>query len=130
MLVKLRTIVALAAAFAAVPEAAGAGTRTFIPTGGEQEFVVPGGVRSLQVVAIGGQGAVDSTAFARGGFGARVSAQMSVTPGQRLYVVVGGNGEGSRGGFNGGGDGGATCARGGGGGGASDVRTLPLAAAG
>ena len=56
---------------------------------------------------------------------------VNVTPGQTLYVEVGGNGTdadlGGTGGFNGGGDGGGTGGASGGGG-ASDVRTSPRAA--
>jgi hypothetical protein len=96
-------------------------TRTFIYTGAEQTFTVPGGVNSVGVVAIGGYGgaATDST----GGAPAKVVGNISVTAGQTLYVEVGGVGkslaEGGAGGFNGG------SAGAGGGGGASDVRTSP-----
>lgn len=98
-------------------------TLTFLYTGGEQTFTVPAGVTSLHVVAIGAAGG-DATA-AKGGAGAKVVADLGVTPGQTLYIEVGGKGEteaeGGVGGFNGGGAGG------GGGGGASDIRTLPFA---
>jgi hypothetical protein len=60
------------------------------------------------------------------------SGDLSVTPGQVMYVQVGGNGStasNAQGGFNGGGNVGATSA-GGSGGGASDVRLAPRAAAG
>jgi Glycine rich protein len=110
-------------ALAAGVAPAQATTQTFLYTGVEQMFTVPGGVTSVHVVAIGGVGgdATDSV----GGAAAEVSGDITVTPGQTLYVEVGGIGkdigEGGEGGFNGGGDGG------GGGGGASDVRTSPLA---
>jgi Glycine rich protein len=97
--------------------------KTFLFTGAEQTFTVPGGVTTLGVTAIGGYGgaATDSV----GGAPADVVGSVTVTPGQTLYVEVGGVGqtigEGGEGGFNGGGNGG------GGGGGASDVRTLPRA---
>lgn len=101
-----------------------AATQTFLFTGAEQTFKVPGGVTSVHVVAIGGAGgaATDSS----GGVAAEVSGDLTgLTPGQTLYVEVGGRGEdagdGGVGGFNGGGNGA------GGGGGASDVRTTPLA---
>jgi hypothetical protein len=100
-----------------------AATSTFFYTGGEQTFTVPAGVTSLHVVAIGAAGG-DATA-AKGGAGAEVVADLGVTPGQTLYIEVGGKGEteaeGGVGGFNGGGAGG------GGGGGASDIRTSPFA---
>jgi hypothetical protein len=105
--------------------AAGTVSITFNYTGAEQTFTVPAGVFSVQVLAVGGSG---GTAGALGGVGAQVSGDLSVTPGETLYVEVGGNGQsqgpsnyGGSGGFNGGGSGG------GGGGGASDVRTSPRA---
>jgi hypothetical protein len=102
-------------------------TQTFAYTGGEQVFVVPAGVTTLHVVAIGGAGGPSEFA---GGVAAQVIGDIVVTPGQTLYVEVGGKGNsaglgGGLGGFNGGGDGGGIGA--GGGGGASDVRTVPLA---
>lgn len=105
-----------------------AATQAFGYTGAEQVFVVPAGVTTLHLVAIGGAGGPSEFA---GGVAARVSGDVVVTPGQTLYVEVGGNGHsaglgGGLGGFNGGGDGGGIGA--GGGGGASDVRTLPMAA--
>jgi hypothetical protein len=113
-------------------------TQTFTYTGGEQTFTVPAGVLSVHVLAIGAAGGNASPnpgGTPRGGAGgaaAKVSGELAVTPGELLYVEVGGRGgEGpantrgfnlSPGGFNGGGSGG------GGGGGASDVRTSPRAA--
>jgi glycine rich protein len=98
-------------------------TQTFFYTGGEQTFDVPGGVTTVHVVAIGGHGGAATDAV--GGLAGEVIGDVSVTPGQTLYIEVGGRGEdigeGGEGGFNGGGNGA------GGGGGASDIRTLPLA---
>jgi hypothetical protein len=108
-------------------------------TGGEQEFTVPSGITSLTAAAIGGSGGDhigQSSSGTPGGLGASVSASFTVTPGQTLFVEVGGNGSdwvpsnSAPGGFNGGGSapsyfqsffdlGGA------GGGGASDIRTEP-----
>jgi hypothetical protein len=100
---------------------AGATTQIFNYTGGEQTFVVPAGVSTLHVVLISGRGGTSGTAA--GGGAAEVIGDLSVTPGQTLYIEVGGNGkdtgEGGAGGFNGGGNGA------GGGGGASDIRTAP-----
>ena len=97
-------------------------TQTFLFTGAEQTFEVPGGVTSVEVVAVGGHGGA-SEALVPGGAAAVVTGDLVVTPGQTLYVEVGGNGkdggEGGAGGFNGG------AAGAGGGGGASDVRTSP-----
>jgi hypothetical protein len=99
---------------------AAATTQIFSYTGSEQTFTVPSGVSTIHVLAIGGQG---GKAGASGGSGAEVQGNLSVKPGQTLYVEVGGEGGSgsivSPGGFNGGGDGA------GGGGGASDVRTVP-----
>jgi len=80
----------------------------------------------MHVVAVGGRGgasAPNSAGFPAvpGGFGARVTGDLSVTAGESMFVVVGGNGGLGTGGSNGGGDG--IAAHSGGGGGASDVRT-------
>jgi len=124
-----------AGAAALIPEAgAGASTPTsvtFSPTGGEQTFTVPPGVTSLSVVATGaGGGSGQGVAGGAGGLGAQVTATLSVTPGETLYVEVGGTGaagsqSGGSGGFNGGGD---SPTGGGGGGGASDIRTCSITA--
>jgi hypothetical protein len=98
-------------------------TQTFLFTGAEQTFKVPGGVTSIHVVATGGGGGSSSGI---GGVAAQVTGDLTVTPGQTLYVEVGGRGQdggsGGAGGFNGGGSGAA------GGGGASDIRTSPRSA--
>jgi hypothetical protein len=101
------------------------GSATFKYAGKEQIFKVPRNVTQLRVFALGGNGS--SQYDDHFGFGARVSALIPVTPGERLYVLVGGNASKGIGGFNGGADGGVDgcCAGiggGGGGGGASDVR--------
>ena len=101
------------------------GTAHFTATGSEQCYTVPTGVTQARVVAVGAPG--QSVSSADGGFGAVVSAIVPVTPGQTLYVEVGGTGSGGAGGFNGGGAGGAGGTLGGSGGGASDVRTVSCA---
>jgi hypothetical protein len=106
-------------------------TFTFGFTGAEQTFPVPAGVTSIHVVAVGARGGGGVGNGAPGGLGARVTTDLSVSPGQTVFVEVGGNGEdgagnsGGKGGFNGGGE----CfveensgSGGGGGGGATDVR--------
>jgi hypothetical protein len=95
---------------------------TYYYTGKEQWFTVPAGVRKLTVVAVGARGGAQ--ADAAGALGGRVWARIPVKPGERLAVLVGGQGSKLKGGFNGGGDGASypTCCRGYGGGGASDVR--------
>ena len=97
--------------------------KTFRYTGNRQSFIVPEGVKRLKIVARGGMGAAPESS---GGSGVgRVSATIPVTPGEELYIFVGGAGSKQAGGFNGGGDGGTgnycEC-NGYGGGGASDVR--------
>ena len=111
----------------------GTTTCTYGSTGEEDTFVVPEGVSSVHVVATGAPGAVGSASGVEqgpAGLGARVSGNLTVEPGDTLYVEVGGAPTGSDncfagvdciGGFNGGGSSGSF---GGGGGGASDVRTV------
>src|SRR5262245_37580664 len=111
-------------------------TVTFHLTSAEQTFAVPAGVTTLHATVIGGRGG--STGSALGGFGGLASADLSVAPGQVLYIEVGGNGasgalsgtgNGGPGGFNGGGQGGDSDfgSGGSGGGGASELRATPLA---
>ena len=109
---------------------AGVTTCTFGPTGAEDTFKVPDGVSSVHVAATGAPGAPGAEGYYGGtaGSGARVSGDLTVTPGQTLYVEVGGAPTGNNcdravacvGGFNGGG----SSKSGGGGGGASDVREV------
>src|ERR687888_2180485 len=103
-------------------------TQKFNFTGAEQTFTVPAGVTSMHVVAIGGKGGSGEANRRPGGFGAAVSADVAVTPGQVLSVMVGGNGgdapgtgAAGSGGFNNGGAGGGSIPgkAGGGGGGMS-----------
>jgi hypothetical protein len=124
---RLKVVLSLGVVIAAgaAPGVARAADVTFLPTGAEQTFTVPAGVTTVHAVAVGGKGADGAQSGGAGGFGALASADLAVTPGQTLYIEVGGNGSGSTGGFNGGGDGGSAefCA-GGGGGGASDIRAV------
>ncbi len=131
---RLKVVLSLGVAIAAVaaPGVARATDVTFLPTGAEQTFIVPAGVTTVHAIAVGGKGADGAESGGAGGFGALVTADLSVTPGQTLYIEVGANGgsadSGSSGGFNGGGAGGSGLCGGGGGGGASDVRTATRAA--
>jgi hypothetical protein len=128
------------------PTTPGGQSCTYSFTGSEQSFTVPAGVTSIHVVAQGGGGGVgDCLSSACSGFfgsggaagkGAQVSADLSVSPNEVLYVEVGGAATSSGdcndacapfGGFNGGGDGRSNS---GGGGGASDLRTTASANAG
>ena len=106
---------------------------TFSYTRGLQEFIVPHNVYKLNVVVNGASGGDDITQT--GGKGATVTADISVLPGQKLYIFVGSAGTTRltssfglmQGGFNGGGN---SCggglysgySLGAGGGGASDIR--------
>jgi len=96
---------------------------TFSYTGGEQKFIVPGGVTQLTVSAHGAAGsgfAVRIYNFP--GLPGRVYAVIPVHPRDTLHIFVGGSGD--HGGFNGGGAGSTAPSQSGGGngGGASDVR--------
>ena len=88
---------------------------TFEYTGGMQTYVVPVGITTLEMDLYGASG------FGNLGFGGRVTAELSVTPGETLNIYVGGAGTGTTGGYNGGGNPGSNTSYGGGGG-ASDVR--------
>jgi hypothetical protein len=89
-------------------------TRLTFGAVGESRFVVPPGDSRVTITAVGAQGAAGYSSF--GGFGAAVTGTVPVTPGETLYIEVGGAAS------NGGGGGGGAA---GAGGGASDVRMLP-----
>ena len=98
-------------------------TRTFLARG-QQHFVVPAGVSEIEVTATGGAGSAggvceDTVTAAPGGAGAKVTALLHVTPGQKLYV-----------GFSSGGAAGSGYCNvsGGAGGGSSDLREKPASA--
>jgi hypothetical protein len=136
-----------------LPAAAGAAvTRTFSSasnTGATGTFVVPEGVSSIHLDAVGAKGGDDpggkdalgiTFPSRTGGYGALVSATLPVVPGQTIYVYVGGNGASASasgssvaGGANGGGGTGSSVEAGGGaagGGGGSDVRTVAAPSSG
>jgi len=88
---------------------------------GTYTCTVSSGVTSLSVEVKGGNGGAggpNSGNPALGGNGAKVSGSITVTPGQNLYVTVGGNG----GGFD------PVAQTGGGGGGYSSISTTTLTA--
>ncbi|MEI6764814.1 MAG: glycine-rich protein, partial [Bacteroidota bacterium] len=96
------------------------GSQTFNYNGGQQTFTVPAGVTAINVDAYGAQG---GSVYYTGGYGGRVQATLTVTPGQTLYVYVGGQGQTYSPGFNGGGYGSPNNSwSNGGGGGATDIR--------
>ena len=85
-------------------------------TGSEQAWVVPAGITEIQVNIYGAQGNNGTGAAGGiGGSGAQVSGTLAVSPGETLYLYIGGQN-----GYNGGGLPGASNA--GNGGGASDIR--------
>ncbi|MGA8100009.1 MAG: hypothetical protein WB810_15245, partial [Candidatus Cybelea sp.] len=92
-----------------------AGLKRFHFTGTRQSFVVPAGVKKLTITAMGARGGGGTSGAAAGGRGGLVKATISVTPGEKLGIFVGG----ADGGFNGGGRSGVGIE---GGGDASDVR--------
>src|SRR5690242_9780006 len=80
-------------------------TQTFNYTGAQQTFTVPAGITSIHVNMYGAKGG-DGQNAGTGGSGGRVQADYPVTPGQTIYVFVGGAGANcavcATGGFNGG----------------------------
>lgn len=64
-------------------------TYSFSYTGGIQKFIVPNRVTSIQVNAIGAKGGTGGGGQP-GGAGANITSTINVTPGQVVYVVVGG----------------------------------------
>lgn len=108
---------------------------TFDYTGGMQTYVVPTGVTEIQFDVKGAQGGdISGTTVGWGGStsisteagnGGQVTGILPVTPGETLYLFVGGAGMGSTGGYNGGGNApscGGSEVISAGGGGASDIR--------
>ncbi|MBA4373980.1 MAG: hypothetical protein C0402_14110 [Thermodesulfovibrio sp.] len=136
--IALFTLIFCLSGIALIAESARADTTTFNYTGSEQTYSVPPGVCQVTVDAYGGQGGSGGgvTGSIAGGLGGSTTATIDVTPGEMLYIYVGGSGGnglagsliGGTEGFGGGGPGGSynlsSCAPNGsgGGGGASDVR--------
>ncbi|HTF03501.1 MAG TPA: glycine-rich protein, partial [Bacteroidia bacterium] len=98
---------------------------TLVYTAGMQTVVIPACVFSIDIDIAGAEGGGNGSIGAPGGLGGRVQATMAVTPGQTLYIFVGGMGDPvGTAGYNGGGlgAGGSFSTPGSGGGGASDIR--------
>jgi hypothetical protein len=101
----------------------GINTQTFSYTGGIQQFVVPNRVTTIQVNAIGARGGAGARGQV-GGAGANITTTLNVTPGQVLYIVVGGfPGQSATAAYGFGGNGGSGTNYGGAGGGLSGVFT-------
>lgn len=64
-------------------------TYSYKYTGALQKFIVPNRVTSIQVNAIGAKGGTGGSGQP-GGAGANITSTINVTPGQVVYVVVGG----------------------------------------
>lgn len=64
-------------------------TYNFVYTGALQQFIVPNRVTAIQVKSIGAKGGTGARGQV-GGAGANITTTLNVTPGQILYVVVGG----------------------------------------
>ena len=95
-------------------------SQVFDYTGAVQTFIVPPRVTAVTITALGAQGGASFNTA--GGLGGQTVATVSVTPGETLYVYVGGIGGsgsfagGGAGGFNGGASGGSPITGGPGGG--------------
>ena len=74
-------------------------------TGDYVTYTVPLGVSSINIEALGAQGASGDPGYV-GGNGAKMSGDFDVTPGDELIIVVGGEGQGQSSNSNGGGGGG------------------------
>jgi hypothetical protein len=90
---------------------------TFNFTGTSQIFVVPAGITTVKIKTWGAQGGANWVNNIN--YGGYSYGELTVTPGETLYVYVGGQPATITGGYNGGGNGEGA---GKGGGGASDVR--------
>lgn len=96
------------------------GSMTFNYTGSMQTYTVPAGVTSIRVDASGAQGgSVTTSCAATGGLGARMIGDISVTPGEVISILVGGQGNSN--GADAGGGGGTFVVR---------VGNVPLVVAG
>ncbi len=111
-------------------------TVTCTYTAGSNPFVVPAGITSIHVLAVGAVGGGSADCFSPGtcqaegtaGHGSAVTGDLRVVPGSTIFAVVGTNGTAGGTGGGGGGSGGGSAAGGslsGSGGGASDIRTSP-----
>ena len=107
----------------AIIKPVGINTQTFSYTGAIQQFIVPNRVTSIQVKSIGARGGIGARGQA-GGAGANITTTLNVTPGQLLYIVVGGYpGQSNTAKYGFGGIGGTGTNYGGAGGGLSGVFT-------
>jgi hypothetical protein len=128
--------IAISATPAADCSAVSSCTIAFTYTGDYYSWTVPAGVASINVDAQGAAGGPNWSVAVTAGKGGRVQATVTTTPGETLFIYVGGTGSqatpssnAGTAGWNGGGLGGIgngtppNSASGTGGGGASDIRT-------
>jgi len=67
-------------------------------------WLIPNGVTFLNIDLAGAQGGTFNTGYGTGGYGGRVKTTLNVTPGQTLYLYIGGlGGSAYTAGWNGGG---------------------------
>ena len=98
-------------------------TYSFQYTGAIQQFIVPNRVTTIQVNAIGARGGTGGNGQL-GGAGANVTTTLNVSPGQVLYIVIGGfPGQSTTPKYGFGGNGGSGGNYGGAGGGLSGIFT-------
>ena len=99
-------------------------TATFNYTGGQQSWTVPAGVFAISVDMEGAEGSRNTNYNNRGGYGGKAVATVAVTPGQTVYIYVGGwpGNSQSSGGYNGGGNQFYSTSMANSGGGATDIR--------
>lgn len=118
----------IAAYFSVLPSVANKAVADSFSTPGSYTYVVPAGVTAIQITVQGGAGGWNGSQF--GGYGAKISFSLSVTPGETLSGIIGGKGgdtysvtpgtAGTSGG-GAGGTGGSVGRGGGGGGGATSI---------
>ena len=126
---KIFSILAFSAGFSGLSYSQAIIRDTLFFTGAEQNYTVPCGVTNLTIDAFGAKGAngtsgANNSTGGIGGLGGHSQGVLTVTPGQAFSVFVGGQANGSLGGYNGGATGGGsgTTLTGGGGGGSTDIR--------
>ncbi|MDX6286010.1 MAG: hypothetical protein QOG53_1495 [Frankiales bacterium] len=113
VLVSVAALTALGAGIST--QQANAATQSFAFVGEPENYKVPADVCAVKVVASGGEGGIVSGAEETHGLGGRVTATLTVTPGETLVVEVGGRG----------GDGGASSPGAGGSGGTDGGDATP-----
>jgi hypothetical protein len=81
---------------------------TFEFTGDIQNYKVPNGVTGIKIECWGAAGGNGNLSSSPGGFGAYVSGEFQVQPGEEFIIIVGEKGEDGRNDLDGGGGGGGT----------------------